>query len=329
MKQVWASLGGHYWTLAPFFDRELLARRRALAAPHALPWTIEVPDPDLGSVRLTGRLHAPPGAERCILLIHGLGGNCLSSYLGGVVLAAWAHPIACLCINLRGADGLGEDFYHAALTADLHAALASPELAPYRDLYVVGFSLGGHLALRLATEAHDARLRAVAAICAPLDLQRSQAALDARRRLAYRQYVLRRLKASYVAVAARRALRIPLDRVLRVNEIWEWDELTVVPRFGFGNPAEYYRRASVAPQLGSLRVPALLVQTENDPMVTAASVRPALGAALPLLDVRWLERGGHVGFPGALDLGEAAPLGLAPQVLSWLTAHAPGACTPP
>jgi hypothetical protein len=58
-------------------------------------------------------------------------------------------------------------------------------------------------------------------------------------------------------------------------------------------------------------------------------VRPALGAELPLLDVRWLERGGHVGFPGALDLGQAAPLGLAPQVLRWLIAHAPGACRRP
>jgi predicted alpha/beta-fold hydrolase len=211
----------------------------------------------------------------------------------------------------------------------LHAALTSPELAQYRDLYVVGFSLGGHLALRLATEAHDARLRAVAAICAPLDLQRSGAALDARRRLAYRRYVLRRLKANYAAVAARRSLPTPLDRVLRVNEIWEWDALTVVPRFGFGSTAEYYQQASVAPQLGALRLPALLVQTENDPMVTAASVRPALGTALPLLDVRWLRRGGHVGFPAALDLGEAAPLGLAPQVLRWLTAHAPGACARP
>ena len=321
-----SSLAGHYWTLRPFLVDRLPSSGLSIAAPtlaalRSEPWSLELADAQLGSVRLSGRLFSPPGAERLLLAVHGLGGSAESIYLRASVLDAYAAGLACLCLNLRGADGRGEDFYHAALSSDLHAALASPELRHFRALHVLGFSLGGHLALRCATEPHDARLLSVAAICAPLDLERSQRALDESRRLIYRQYVLRRLKQSYAVTARRRPVPSPVATVLRARTILQWDELTVVPRFGFGSAREYYRAASVAPRLASLRVPALLLQAEHDPMVPADTVRPALAAAPPLLDVRWCERGGHVGFPNDLDLGQTAPLGLPAQVRSWLLAR--------
>ena len=130
--------------------------------------------------------------------------------------------------------------------------------------------------------------------------------------------MLAHLKQAYAAVARRRAVPAPLARVLRVRRLREWDALTVVPRHGFASTEDYYARASVSRRWQALRVPALLVNTEHDPMVPAWTVRPALASAPAGLDVRWLRSGGHVGFPGREDLGEPGPLGLEPQVLSWL-----------
>lgn len=312
-----AALSGHYWTLRPFVLGALPGAGRALAA-RSRPWSLTVPDPVLGTVRLSGCLYPAPGARQLLLAIHGLGGNAESSYLREALQAAHAAGMACLCLNLRGAAGDGEDLYHAALTGDLHAALASPELAGFAELYVLGFSLGGHLALRLACEAHDPRLRSVAAICAPLDLEHTSRELDRPTRAPYRLYILRRLKACYALVARRRTLPTPLARVLRVSLLREWDELTVVPRFGFGSVARYYREASAAACLHALRVRTLLLQAELDPMVLADTVRPALRGAPALLDVRWLRRAGHVGFPPDLNLGEPGAAGLGNQVVSWL-----------
>lgn len=321
---VSGSLGGHYWTLRPFASGRYEATRpcvtppRQAGIPPLTAWTTEVEDGVWGALRLSGWLHAPASARALLLVVHGLGGNADSLYSSRAVGAALARGWACLRISLRGADGGGGGFYHAALTDDLHAALESPMLAGFDDVYVIGYSLGGHLALRFASEAHDRRVRSVAAVCAPIDLGRSVLALDRPGCWPYRFYVLRRLKQCYAAVARLRPVPTPFETVRAVRFLRDWDACTVVPRYGFSSPEDYYARASAAGRLTALRVPALLVNTDHDPMVPASTVRPALPAAAPALDVRWLRTGGHVGFPPDTDLGEPTGRGLERQIASWL-----------
>src|SRR6185436_15956713 len=129
----------HLWTLGP----RLAHAVRPPRVPDSLPWETVVQDPQVGPVRLTGRLRELPGDE-LLVLVHGLGGSSTSVYMLQGAEAAEAAGLSCLRVNLRGADRLGEDFYHAGLTADLHGAVASPEVARYRRIYVLGYSLGGH-----------------------------------------------------------------------------------------------------------------------------------------------------------------------------------------
>jgi predicted alpha/beta-fold hydrolase len=330
----------HVWTVAPRLRHSVLP----LEPPPAEPWQAVVEDPALGPVRLSGRLHrclpamhltagvrwrasgggmpavaeeaaggggvpAPAegagGDDELVVLLHGLGGSIDSYYMPGGALAAAAAGMSSLRLNLRGADLSGEDFYHAGLTADVHAALASPALRRYRRIYLLGYSLGGHLALRFASEPGDPRVAAVAAICSPLDLRRSQQAIDAPDGWPYRRYLLSHLARIYATVAARRRLPLPAAYVARLRKMRDFDDWVVAPRHGFDGAEDYYARASVAPRLGKLRVPALLVNSAVDPMVLAPAVRPALERRVPRLEVRWVPEGGHVGFPPGVDLGLA------------------------
>jgi predicted alpha/beta-fold hydrolase len=303
----------HLWTVLP-------RARHHLAPPPALggePWSAVVQDPDRGAVPLAGWLRRPPGSGGAVVLVHGLGGSVESPYVASATRACEAAGLATLRLGLRGSDGRGGDFYHAGLTADLEAAFASPALAGFDRLHLLGFSLGGHLALRYACERPDPRLRAVAAVCAPLDLGLAQRAFDRLAVWPYRRYVLGRLKRSYAALAAVAEQPTPADEVLRVRTLRDFDRLTVVPRFGFADPDDYYRRASVAPLLPRLATPALLVACPGDPMVSSRAIECASGTA-PGLDLRWVRRGGHIGFPAGLDLGEAGPPGLDSQVAAWL-----------
>jgi pimeloyl-ACP methyl ester carboxylesterase len=70
---------------------------------------------------------------------------------------------------------------------------------------VLGFSLGGHVTLCHALRPSDARLRAVASVCAPLDLAAGCSAIDHPRAAVYCGHVLAGLKEIYTAVARRRA----------------------------------------------------------------------------------------------------------------------------
>ena len=305
------SFAGHLWTLRGFARR----RRIEAAPPGGSPWSTELTDPVVGRVRLSGRLeHRGP---EVVVVVHGLGGCVDTGYVRWAERAVLAAGMTCLALNVRGADRSGEDYFHAALTDDIAAALASPELAGYERVFVLGYSLGGHLALRYATEEPDPRLGAVAAVCPPLDLAACCQHIDRPAAVLYRRYMLARLAEIYAAVAARREVPVPVAEARRIRSQRDFDDRIVAPRHGFAGVDDYYARASVGPRLDRLACPALVVAAPGDPMVPAASLRPFLDRAPRGVDARWIV-GGHVGFPLDADLGEPAAPGLESQVVSWL-----------
>lgn len=308
-------LSGHLWTIAPAVRARL---RPAATAGAGEPFRLTVADPGIGAVDVTGRLRRGGDGRRAALLLHGLGGSADSIYLAPIERALLRRGWTTLALNQRGCDREGGDLHHAGFTADLPHVLAAPPLARAERLALVGISLGGHVALRYATEDHDPRLAALAAICAPVDLELGARNLDRPGCWLYRRHLLRALNEVYREVAARRALPHPVARVGRARTIRAWDGLVVAPRFGFASAEDYYARASVAPRLGRLDRPALLVWSEEDPMVPPPTVRPALGRLPELAQVVWTPRGGHVGFPADLDLGLGGPPGLAGQLAAWL-----------
>jgi len=186
---------------------------------------------------------------------------------------------------------------------------------------VMGFSLGGHVSLRYALQPTDARVRSVAAVCAPIDLELSAQAIDRVRATIYRQHVLSGLKEIYAAVARRRSVPTPLPRVLRIRMLREWDNLTVVRRYGFDSAEHYYEQMSVGPRLASLELPALLLQSTPDPMVPPWTYEPLLKLAAPKLTVERVDAGGHVGFPSSVRTHLGGSGKLEDQVLGWLLQH--------
>lgn len=312
------SVLGHYWTVTPHVIHALRPER----VPRDEPWDLALQDPLHGEVRLTGWVRAPAASRELVVIVHGLGGHADSRYVVRTARAAHELQLSYLRVNLRGADKSGEDLYHAAMTSDLRAILASPSLARFERIVLVGWSMGGHLVLRWAAEpARDPRVRAVVAVCAPLDLSLAARAIQRPLGRPYQWHVLRALKAAYRHVATRRALPVGAREAERITSILEWDERIVVPRFGFADRDAYYATASVGPILRDVALPALFVAAEDDPMVTADPLRrwladhgPSNGGAIEAL---WTGRGGHVGFPDDLDLGVGAPGAIEPQILRW------------
>jgi predicted alpha/beta-fold hydrolase len=305
-------LHGHAYTLVP---RLLYGRRQK--APPAESWSTRCREDDR-ELTITGLLSEVPSADTLVIVLHGCGGAPTSHYAVMATRYFYDQGVSVLRLAWRGADLGGEDIYHAAQTADVHAAIADARLARYRRIWLLGYSLGGHCCLHVAHETKDPRLKAVATVCPVLHLMQTNVAIDAPARGMYRRYVLGGLLSNYVAYAARGQAPTPLPRVRRATTFRAYDALTVVPRYGFASVDDYYTRACASRVLGSIALPTLVVSARHDPMLPwqiAEAVRPTFSPSISFL---WAERGGHAGFPRDLDLGEAAPLGLEPQVHAWL-----------
>ncbi len=309
-------LHGHYWTLRG----HLASRLRPTKMAPSQAWFCQVDDPDVGRIRLTGRLQEQPAARALLVVVHGLGGSSQSPYTYRAAAAAEQAGLSCLRLNLRGADMRGEDLFHAGLTSDLRAALAAPELARYERIHILGYSLGGSVSLCYAASEPDSRLRSVAAVCSPLDLDAGAAAFDSARFSVYRRHVLSGLKQMYSALWAKNPERAPapLSEVRKIDRIRDWDEAVVAPRHHFDSAAHYYRRASAGPALGKIQIPTLVLHTRRDPMVPLDTVVQYSRSACAPVCVVEEEAGGHVGFSADFSLQGSAPRGLEPQVLAWL-----------
>lgn len=297
-----------------------LARGGESCAPGAA-WHASVDDAHAGA-RVSGLYFHARGASELAILVHGLGGNAQSSYMPAATTALLAQDVSVLRLAQRGADRKGDDLHHAGLWNDLARVLSVPPVAAYARVYLIGFSMGGHVALHLARHSHD-RLAGVVAICSPLLLDRAVECMDQPRRGLYRHYLLRSLKQIYRAVALRRRVPVPAHVVDRARSLREWDRLTVVPRFGFKSTSDYYESQSVGYRLNELKTRSLLVYASRDPMVPRATLGAALSGLSSASRAVWVNGGGHVAFPRDCDLGLSGARGLYPQLVTWLRREQP------
>lgn len=304
-------LAGHAWTILPSISPV------EFPAPPSSRWERRFDDPDVGEVGIHGQIRKLAGSRELVILVHGLGGDPGSTYLQRGAHRLDQLGISTLRLGLRGSDGFGGDFYHGGLKTDLKETLADEALADFDSIWIVGYSLGGHIALATATDAIDPRVRGIAAICSPIDLEAGQKVIDARRKFIYREYILRELRKLYRSVAEQRDVVTPVERVRKIRSLLEWDELTVAPRWGFDSAKDYYRSVSVAHRLDELTVPSLLVYTAHDPMIADHTIDDHVAHDFPNFEAIKVPSGGHVYFPTKVDLRMDAPPRLMDQVLAF------------
>jgi predicted alpha/beta-fold hydrolase len=239
-----------------------------------------------------------------IVLVHGLGGTSQSRYVVRAAVALHRAGFHVACLDLRGVgEGVTDApaIYHAGLTEDLR--LAADWVAAHAGVsgvVIVGFSMGGHVAVRFAGEAGERAgpLRGVVAISAPLDLSAVSRSIERLRSLPYHAYVLRNLVKNARAFARLHPekARFEPSRLGRLTRIRAYDDAVSAPMHGFASAEDYYRRASAAPFIPGIRIPTLLLHAEDDPMVPPWCARPWLEGAPPAVVQVWSERGGHVGW---------------------------------
>lgn len=245
-------------------------------------------------VRVLAETQRPEGAPRGhVVMVHGLESSAQSGYMKGMSQAALEAGFAATRLNLRtcgGTERLCNTLYHSGLTVDLLALLRELN----EPAYLVGFSLGGNVVLKLAGELGlegPALIRGVCAVSAPIDLSASCTRIARRDNRFYERRFVRRMCRRLAATG-----RYGPEAFAGVRSVRDVDERITAPAFGFRDAEHYYATQSAAGYLERVRVPALLVQARDDTFVPFSSFdHPAIGAN-PHITLLATRHGGHLGF---------------------------------
>ena len=294
-------------------------------------WT--TPDADFIDVDfLAGGEDCPPAAHSAetpmLVVFHGLEGSSRSHYCQAFAEVAQERGWACALPHFRGCSGElnhAPRAYHSGDYEEIAWILAQLRARHSGPVIAAGVSLGGNALLRWAAEAGSdasSHVKAVAAICSPLDLAAGGHAIG---RGFNRQIYTRMFLRTMVPKALRKWEQHPglfdRDALLAARDLYAFDNVFTAPVHGFRNTEDYWHRASSKPLLSHIRVPALVVNALNDPFVPASSL-PRAGEVGPCVTLWQPSHGGHVGFAQGPWPGHVRAM---PDAVSaWLTAQLPG-----
>jgi predicted alpha/beta-fold hydrolase len=277
----------HYWK-RPDVTAEFPIERRLFRT-----------EPDVQVLVLSQR---PPGTARGeIVMVHGLEGSGDAGYIRSLSAAALRAGYAAHRFHMRtcgGTHSLCNTLYHAGLTSDLREVLSQLRAEGRAPVFLVGFSLGGNVVLKLAGELGDSAeslARGVVAVSAPLDLAACARRIGEPDNRIYEARFVRRMRERLHATG-----RYRREEFHGLRSVVELDDRFTAPSFGFGDAANYYRLQSSIGFLDRIRTPGLMIQAKDDTFIPFEIFESAAIRIHTTVHLVATEYGGHLGFLGRL-----------------------------
>lgn len=288
-------------TQAPWRRRRVLLGARQLTR-RARPRLVACGN----GARLLGYLSEPRGSARgLVVLLHGWEGSADSSYVLSSGSALLDAGFAVFRLNLRDhgdTQALNEGLFHSCRIDEVHDAVFRVRQMYESDFFaIVGHSLGGNFALRIAARAGraGAGIDRVIAVCPVLKPHHTMHALD-HGLWVYRRYFLSRWRQSLAAKAAAFPGLYEFGDLRRFPTLTSTTEYFVERYTEFESLDDYLEGYAVTGDvLESVTAPTRMIVATDDPMIPATDLE--LIARPPALSVTVLDRGGHCGFIDSLN----------------------------
>jgi uncharacterized protein len=276
-------------------------------------------EPDVQVLVYTQHPEGEPRGQ--LVLVHGLEGSSDSGYKRSMAQRALESGFTVHRFNMRGCGGsdtLAASNYHAGQTSDLLYAIREFARDSVTPIFLCGFSLGGNVVLKLAGElGEDAKhlLRGVVSVSTPLDLAACVRLLEQPSSFLYQRRFLTRLKERVRKRAQQHPGLYDASGVDSVRTVYQFDDLYTAKFFGFGTAGNYYGSQSSKNFIGAIRIPALLIQAKDDPMIPFEVYDHPAFQTNPNLTLLAVDHGGHLGF---LARGRER-FWLDPVVVDWIS----------
>ena len=267
---------------------------------------LETPDDDFVDLDWS---FAKPTADsdttqrKLLVCVHGLEGNAQRPYMRAMMRRFNTEGFDAVGLNLRSCSGEMNrrlDGYHSGRTDDLHLLIKSIVAdGKYSDITLVGFSVGGNIALKYGGEMGEnlpAEVRRIIAFSVTCDLEASSLELEKPRNRFYQWQFLVTLKRKVRLKAARFPNRFDLDKVLKANTFRQFDDHFTAPIHGYCDASDYWTNASSLPFLEKITVPTLLVNALDDTFLAPPCFPFELAKRSTTFHLETPKYGGHLGF---------------------------------
>lgn len=280
---------GHLQTILPAFRRVDLTYERE---------RIELEDGDFLDLDWIDNR-----SEQLVILCHGLEGNSNRPYIKGMARRFSDEGWDVLAWNCRScSEELNRNprLYHHGEIGDIHRVIQHAlRTRDYADITLIGFSMGGSILLKyLGVHAGDLPepVSRGIAFSAPCNLAASAASLEERYNVFYRNRFLRALETKLRAKEQQFPGIIDVSKFELISSWRDFDEFFSAPLNGFDSADEFYQEASAENFMAAIKVPVLLVNAWNDPIIPPACTPVELCEQHPSIFLETPDKGGHVGF---------------------------------
>lgn len=255
------------------------------------------------NVQVLARCHWQPDPKRhpTLLLVHGLEGSAESGYIIGSAAKAFHFGMNVIRMNLRNCGGsmhLTHTLYNGGLSEDVIHMITELHDEGFREVFIAGFSLGGNIVMKAAGELGPAAsplIAGVIAVSPSLDLDRCVRALERPANRMYELWFLRTLKRKIKEKAKTHPDLYNTKLLTEITTLRDFDDKYTAPAGGYGSGANYYQRASAIHVADRIRVPTLIIASQDDPLIPFELFESAAiqSDSINLLATKY---GGHAGF---------------------------------
>jgi predicted alpha/beta-fold hydrolase len=258
-------------------------------------------------VRLLGYYSPSTGGHRgLVILLHGWEGSADSSYVLSAGTRLFESGYSVFRLNFRDhgdTQALNEGLFHSCRIGEVVNAVKNIQARHAADrLFLVGQSLGGNFAMRVAVRARAAgiSLSRVVAVCPVLQPQSTMQALE-RGPWIYRHYFLSQWRRSLRAKAAAFPQSYDFGSLERFRTLTETTNFFVHEYTEFSSLDDYLEGYAITGSvLAGLDVPTALIAARDDPVNPSRDL--ARLARPDTLAVTELPFGGHCGFVESYSL---------------------------
>ena len=243
------------------------------------------------------------GSRSLVLLSHGLEGNSSRQYIAGMARMFSDKKWDVLAWHCRSCSGeMNRQFrmYHHGEIGDIGEVINhAVNKKNYDKIIMIGFSMGGNISMKyLGVNGKEIpeTIKACIVFSAPTDLEAGANILDRPTNIIYKKRFLKHLKIKLEVKAKIFPGQLIMDQFHTIKKWRDFDELFSAPMNKFANAAAFYKNASAKNFMSGIKIPTLLVQAKNDPILPIECYPYALCEKLENV---WLEtpaKGGHVGF---------------------------------